>query len=94
MLMFYSAWIFHYNRWFVSICAGYPLSIDGFIGKNFFMTLFVITMFFGGGFDPELFSRERLENVKYDMGHHHSWQLLTYGISFYQEPFLKEFLEN
>jgi putative aldouronate transport system permease protein len=36
----------------VSICAGYPLSIDGFIGKNFFMTLFVITMFFGGGLIP------------------------------------------
>lgn len=36
----------------VSIFAGYPLSVDGFIGKNFFMTLFVITMFFGGGLIP------------------------------------------
>jgi putative aldouronate transport system permease protein len=36
----------------VSIFAGYPLSVDGFVGKNFFMTLFVITMFFGGGLIP------------------------------------------
>lgn len=36
----------------VSICAAYPLAIDGFVGKGFFMTLFVITMFFGGGLIP------------------------------------------
>lgn len=36
----------------VSIFAGYPLSIDNFVGKKFFMTTFVITMFFGGGLIP------------------------------------------
>lgn len=36
----------------VSIFAAYPLSIEGFVGKGFFMTLFVITMFFGGGLIP------------------------------------------
>jgi putative aldouronate transport system permease protein len=36
----------------VSIFAAYPLSLNGFVGKNFFMTLFIITMFFGGGLIP------------------------------------------
>ncbi|PLR67539.1 MULTISPECIES: carbohydrate ABC transporter permease [Bacillaceae] len=36
----------------VSIFAAYPLSIKGFVGKNLFMTLFIITMFFSGGLIP------------------------------------------
>ncbi|MCM3782786.1 carbohydrate ABC transporter permease [Neobacillus mesonae] len=36
----------------VSIFAGYALSDDRLAGKNFFMTLFVITIFFGGGLVP------------------------------------------
>jgi putative aldouronate transport system permease protein len=36
----------------VSLCAAYPLSINGFVGKNFFMTMFIITMFFSGGLIP------------------------------------------
>ncbi|MGM0790131.1 carbohydrate ABC transporter permease [Bacillus sp. MMSF_3328] len=36
----------------VSLFAAYPLSINGFVGKNLFMTLFMITMFFGGGLIP------------------------------------------
>jgi putative aldouronate transport system permease protein len=38
----------------VAVClfAGYPLAVDGFVGKSFFMTVFVITMFFGGGLIP------------------------------------------
>ncbi|MCK6207177.1 carbohydrate ABC transporter permease [Bacillus infantis] len=36
----------------VSLFAAYPLSIKGFVGKNLFMTLFMITMFFGGGLIP------------------------------------------
>lgn len=38
----------------VAVClfAGYPLAVDGFAGKSFFMTVFVITMFFGGGLIP------------------------------------------
>ncbi|AIQ14415.1 carbohydrate ABC transporter permease [Paenibacillus durus] len=36
----------------VSICAGYALSDDRLRGKGIFMTLFIITMFFGGGLVP------------------------------------------
>ncbi|ASA19847.1 carbohydrate ABC transporter permease [Paenibacillus donghaensis] len=36
----------------VSICAGYALSDDRLKGKGIFMTLFIITMFFGGGLVP------------------------------------------
>ncbi|CQR54218.1 carbohydrate ABC transporter permease [Paenibacillus riograndensis] len=36
----------------VSICAGYALSDDRLKGRGFFMTLFIITMFFGGGLVP------------------------------------------
>ncbi|CAM4384970.1 carbohydrate ABC transporter permease [Paenibacillus alkaliterrae] len=36
----------------VCVCAGYPLSIDNFVGRKFFMTIFLITMFFGGGLIP------------------------------------------
>jgi putative aldouronate transport system permease protein len=36
----------------VSIFAAYPLALQGFVGKNFFMTLFIITMFFSGGLIP------------------------------------------
>ncbi|AKG36297.1 carbohydrate ABC transporter permease [Paenibacillus durus] len=36
----------------VSICAGYALSDDRLKGRSLFMTLFLITMFFGGGLVP------------------------------------------
>ncbi|MUT65792.1 carbohydrate ABC transporter permease [Paenibacillus sp. NEAU-GSW1] len=36
----------------VSICAGYALSDNRLKGKGLFMTLFIITMFFGGGLVP------------------------------------------
>lgn len=38
----------------VTVCvfAGYPLSLDAFIGRKIIMTLFIITMFFGGGLIP------------------------------------------
>ncbi|MDT3427933.1 putative aldouronate transport system permease protein [Paenibacillus forsythiae] len=36
----------------VSICAGYALSDSRLKGRGFFMTLFIITMFFGGGLVP------------------------------------------
>ncbi|WP_199615847.1 carbohydrate ABC transporter permease [Paenibacillus alkalitolerans] len=36
----------------VSIFAAYPLSVDNFVGKNTFMSLFIITMFFSGGLIP------------------------------------------
>lgn len=36
----------------ICIFAAYPLSVEGFVGKNFIMTLFIITIFFGGGLIP------------------------------------------
>lgn len=36
----------------ISVFAGYPLSIDDFVGKKWFMSLFIFTMFFGGGLIP------------------------------------------
>lgn len=38
----------------VSVCvfAGYPLALDDFVGRKVIMTLFIITMFFGGGLIP------------------------------------------
>jgi putative aldouronate transport system permease protein len=36
----------------VSIFAGYALSVSDLVGRNAFMTLFVITMFFSGGLIP------------------------------------------
>lgn len=36
----------------ICVFAGYPLSVDDFVGKKAFMTLFIITMFFGGGLIP------------------------------------------
>jgi len=36
----------------VTLLAAYPLSLTGFVGKKFFNTIFIITMFFGGGLMP------------------------------------------
>lgn len=36
----------------VSVFAGYALSVSELKGRHFFMTLFIITMFFGGGLIP------------------------------------------
>lgn len=36
----------------VTILAAYPMSKKDFVGKGFFNTLFIITMFFGGGLIP------------------------------------------
>ncbi|WP_261305079.1 carbohydrate ABC transporter permease [Paenibacillus andongensis] len=49
--LFYSV-AFSFVTVVVSIFAGYPLSVAGFVGKKFFTILFVITMFFGGGLIP------------------------------------------
>nr|WP_090893072.1 carbohydrate ABC transporter permease [Evansella caseinilytica] len=36
----------------VTILAGYSLSVDGLVGKKFFMVFFLFTMFFNGGMVP------------------------------------------
>ncbi|WP_047983542.1 carbohydrate ABC transporter permease [Ornithinibacillus californiensis] len=35
-----------------TVLAAYPLSVEGFKGKNFFMIFFLVTMFFNGGLIP------------------------------------------
>lgn len=37
---------------FVTLFAAYPMSKKNFVGKKFFHTVFIITMFFGGGLAP------------------------------------------
>ncbi|WP_219834553.1 carbohydrate ABC transporter permease [Paenibacillus sp. R14(2021)] len=49
--LFYSA-AFAFVTVAISVFAGFPLSVEGFVGHKFFMTVFVITMFFGGGLIP------------------------------------------
>ncbi|WP_458122547.1 carbohydrate ABC transporter permease [Paenibacillus sp. Z6-24] len=36
----------------VSICAGYALAEDSLVGRKWFMTLFIVTLFFSGGLIP------------------------------------------
>ncbi|MEG0961565.1 MAG: carbohydrate ABC transporter permease [Lachnospiraceae bacterium] len=49
--IFYSM-AFAFISTLVSLLAAYPLSKKDFVGKRFFNTMFVITMFFGGGMMP------------------------------------------
>lgn len=51
----------------LTVCAAYPLSRRDFIGKNFYMTLFMITMFFSGGMIPNyiLMSKLHLTNTRW-----------------------------
>ena len=53
----------------LTICAAYPLSRRDFIGRNFYMTLFMITMFFSGGLIPNyiLMSRLSLTNTRWSV---------------------------
>ena len=43
-----------------TLLAGYALSRKGLVGRNFFMTLFVVTMFFSGGLVPTYFTVKSL----------------------------------
>lgn len=49
--LFYSV-AFAFISTLISLLAAYPLSKKNFVGKGFFNTMFVITMFFGGGMMP------------------------------------------
>ena len=44
----------------ICLFAAYPLSLPNFVGKKFFNTLFLITMFFGGGLMPTYLLVSRL----------------------------------
>ena len=51
----------------LTTCAAYPLSRKDFIGRNFYMTLFMIIMFFSGGMIPNyiLMSKLNLTNTRW-----------------------------
>jgi multiple sugar transport system permease protein/putative aldouronate transport system permease protein len=53
----------------LTICAAYSLSRKDFIGRNFYMTLFMITMFFSGGMIPNyiLMSNLHLTNTRWSV---------------------------
>ena len=44
--------VFTFLSVFITMLCAYPMSLDNFKGKNFFNTIFIITMFFGGGLIP------------------------------------------
>ena len=49
--VFYSV-VFTFVSVLITLLAAYPMSLPDFKGKKFFNTIFVITMFFGGGLIP------------------------------------------
>ena len=53
----------------LTICAAYPLSRRDFKGRNLYMTLFMITMFFSGGMIPNyiLMSNLHLTNTRWSV---------------------------
>ncbi|MCR5321272.1 MAG: carbohydrate ABC transporter permease [Lachnospiraceae bacterium] len=44
--------VFSFISVFITLLCAYPMSRDDFKGKKFFNTVFIITMFFGGGLIP------------------------------------------
>ncbi|MBE5855339.1 MAG: carbohydrate ABC transporter permease [Lachnospiraceae bacterium] len=44
--------VFSFVSVFITLLCAYPMSRDDFKGKKFFNTVFIITMFFGGGLIP------------------------------------------
>ena len=60
----------------LTTCAAYPLSRKDFIGRNIYMTLFMIIMFFSGGMIPNyiLMSKLKLTNTAWSV-------ILSGGIS-------------
>ena len=59
---FYSA-AFTVISVFVTLLAAYPMSKKEFVGRKFFNTIFIITMFFGGGLMPTFILINQLHMV-------------------------------
>lgn len=73
----------------LTIMAAYPLSRKNFQGRNFYMTLFLITMFFSGGIIPNyiLMTKLHLTNTR--------WSLILSGsISVYNMIIMRTFFQN
>lgn len=74
---------------FLTTLAAYPLSRKAFRGRGFFMTLFMITMFFSGGLIPTyiLMSKMHLTNTPWIM-------ILLNGITVYNMIVMRTFFQN
>ena len=74
---------------FLTTLAAYPLSRKGFQGRSFYMTLFMITMFFSGGLIPTyvLMSKLKLTNTPWIM-------ILMHGITVYNMIVMRTFFQN
>ena len=73
----------------LTIMAAYPLSRKNFQFRNFYMTLFLITMFFSGGIIPNyiLMTKLHLTNTR--------WSLILSGsISVYNMIIMRTFFQN
>lgn len=73
----------------LTICTAYPLSRRDFIGKNIYMTLFMITMFFSGGMIPNyiLMSRLHLTDTRWAV-------ILSGAISVYNMIIMRTYFMN
>ena len=72
----------------MTIMVAYPLSRKNFQGRNFYMTLYIITMFFGGGIIPSylLMSSLHLTNTR--------WVLMLGGVSAYNMIIMRTFFQS
>ena len=73
----------------LTIMAAYPLSRRDFYGKSFYMTLFMITMFFSGGMIPNyiLMTKLHLTNTR--------WAIILSGaISVYNMIIMRTYFQN
>lgn len=74
---------------FMSILVAYPLSRRDFVMKNFFTTMFMITMYFSGGLIPSYLVVQNLGMVNTP------WALLIPGaVSFYNVIIMRTYFQN
>lgn len=73
----------------LTIMAAYPLSRRDFYGRNIYMTLFMITMFFSGGMIPNyiLMSKLHLTDTRWAI-------ILSGGISVYNMVIMRTYFQN
>ena len=73
----------------LTIMAAYPLSRRDFYGKNIYMTLFMITMFFSGGMIPNyiLMTKLHLTDTRWAI-------ILSGGISVYNMIIMRTYFQN
>lgn len=74
---------------FLLVCTAYPMTKDYLKGRNFLMTLFIITMFFGGGMIPNYYLIRKLHMINT------LWSLIIPGVlSTYSLILMKNFINE